>query len=134
MSCTVYIAGDIHLEGLFGQGVCVCVCVCVCVRACVRAHRLLQLLKDQLIASKSFYRLLVMFNSWICKIMLCSRVMPSFVYLECHCSLFRRVRSKTCPWSVAILLSIISYKIGLRLREWSIILHYPRDKNRKISH
>ena len=36
--------------------VCVCVCVCVC--------RLLQLLKDQQSASKSFYRLLVMF-SWI---------------------------------------------------------------------
>ncbi len=32
------------------------VCLCVC--------RLLQLLKDQLYASKSFYRLLVMF-SWI---------------------------------------------------------------------
>ena len=29
----------------------------------------------------------------------------SFAYLECHCSLFRRVRSKTCPWSVATLLS-----------------------------
>ncbi len=34
----------------------VCVCVCVC--------RLLQLLKDELSASKSFYRLLVMFT-WI---------------------------------------------------------------------
>ncbi len=34
--------------------------------------------------------------------------MPSFAYLECHCSLFRRVRSKTCPWSVATLLSIVS--------------------------
>ncbi len=33
-----------------------CVCVCVC--------RLLQLLKDESSASKSFYRLLVMF-SWI---------------------------------------------------------------------
>ena len=44
------------------------------------------------------------FNS-ICKIMLRSRVMPSFAYLECHCSLFRRVRSKTCSPSVATLLS-----------------------------
>ena len=43
--------------------------VCLC--------RLLQLLKDESSASKSFYRLLVMdFNSWICKIMLPSRVMP----------------------------------------------------------
>ena len=66
-----------------------CVCVCMC--------RLLQMLKDESSASKSFYRLLVMdFNSWICKIMLCSRVMPSFAYLECHCSLFRRARSQTC--------------------------------------
>ena len=73
--------------------------VCLC--------RLLQLLKDQSSASKSFYTLLVMdFNSWICKIMLRFRVnMPSFAYFECHCSLFRRVRSKTCPRTVATLLS-----------------------------
>ena len=37
--------------------------------------RLLQLLKDESSASKSFYRFLVMF-SWICKIKLRSRVMP----------------------------------------------------------
>ncbi len=46
------------------------VCVCVC--------RLLQLLKDESSASKSFYRLLVShvyldFNSWIWKIMLSLR-------------------------------------------------------------
>ena len=40
--------------------VCVFVCVCVCVRVC----RLLQLLKDESSASKSFYRPLVMFT-WI---------------------------------------------------------------------
>ena len=34
-----------------------------------------------------------------------SRFMPSFAYLEHHCSLFIRVRSKTCLWSVATLLS-----------------------------
>ncbi len=46
---------------------CSCVCLCVC---------LFRLLKDQRRASKSFYRLLVMdFISWICKIMLRSRVM-----------------------------------------------------------
>ncbi len=28
-----------------------------------------------------------------------------FAYLECHCSLFRTVRSKVSPWSVATLLS-----------------------------
>ncbi len=38
----------------------VCLCVCVCVCLC----RLLQLLKDESSASKSFYRLLVMFT-WI---------------------------------------------------------------------
>ncbi len=37
--------------------------------------------------------------------MLRSRVMARFANLECHCSLFRTVRSKTCPWSVATLLS-----------------------------
>ncbi len=37
--------------------------------------------------------------------MLCSRVMARFAYLECHCSLFRTVRSETCPCSVATLLS-----------------------------
>ncbi len=31
---------------------------------------------------------------WICKIMLRSRVMARFAYLECHC---RIVHSKTCP-------------------------------------
>ena len=50
-------------------------CVCVC--------RPLQLLKDESSARVSIgYRL--DFNSWICKIMLRSRVMPSFAYLECR--------------------------------------------------
>ncbi len=40
--------------------VCLCVCVCVCICVC----RPLQLLKDESSASKSFYRLLVMFT-WI---------------------------------------------------------------------
>ena len=38
------------------------VCLCVCMSVCV--CRLLQLLKDESSASKSFYRLLVMFT-WI---------------------------------------------------------------------
>ncbi len=37
--------------------------------------------------------------------MLRSRVMARFAYLECHCSLFRTVRSETCPCSVATLLN-----------------------------
>ena len=32
-------------------------------------------------------------NLWICKIMLRSRVISRFAYLECHCSLFRTVRT-----------------------------------------
>ncbi len=40
------------------------------------------------------------FNLWICKIMLRSRVMPSFAYLECHCS-----QKQTSLASVATLLS-----------------------------
>ncbi len=44
--------------------VCVYLCVFVCVCVCVCVCRLLQLLKDQSSASKSFYRLLVMFT-WI---------------------------------------------------------------------
>ena len=40
----------------------VCLCVCMSVYLCV--CRLLQLLKDESSASKSFYRLLVMFT-WI---------------------------------------------------------------------
>ena len=72
--------------------------VCLC--------RVLQLLNDMWSTSKIFYRLLVMF-SWIeiCKIMLRSRVIARFSYLECHCSLFRTVWSETCPCSVATLLS-----------------------------
>ena len=42
--------------------VCLCVCVSVCVSVCV--CRPLQLPKDESSASKSFYRLLVMFT-WI---------------------------------------------------------------------
>ena len=51
------------------------------------------------------------FNSWICKIMLRSRVMPSLIRLlgmPLQHSLFRRVCSKTCPWSVATLLVVSS--------------------------
>ena len=44
--------------------VCLCVCVSVCVCVCVCVCRPLQLLKDESSASKSFYRLLVMFT-WI---------------------------------------------------------------------
>ncbi len=77
------------------------VCLCVC--------RLLQLLKDQRSASKGFYWLLVMFScSWICKIMLRSRVMARFAYLECHCCLFRTVRSETCPCIVLLLYLAVS--------------------------
>ncbi len=55
------------------------------------------------------------FNSWIFKIMLCSRVvMARFGYLECHCSLFRTVRSETCPWSVAILYLVVSSALELQ--------------------
>ncbi len=36
--------------------------------------------------------------------------MARFAYLECHCSLFRTVRSEACPWSVATLLSSALYR------------------------
>ena len=49
-ACTSEVYGSVF--------VCLCVCLCVCV------CRLLQLLKDESSASKSFYRLLVMFT-WI---------------------------------------------------------------------
>ncbi len=66
--------------------------VCVYMHVC----GLIQLLKDQsstsIRVSIGFYSHVYLdFNSWIGKIMLGSRVMPSFTYLECHCSLFRRV-------------------------------------------
>ncbi len=62
--------------------------VCLWVRVC------------QSSAGKSFYRLPT--SILISKLMLCS---PTFAYLVCHC---RRVRSKTCPWSVAILYLLVS--------------------------
>ncbi len=56
----------------------------------------------QVRASIGFYsHVFLDFDLWICKIMLRSRVMARFAYLECY----RTVRSKTCPWSVATLLS-----------------------------
>ncbi len=56
----------------------------------------------------SFYRLLVMF-SWICKIMLRSRFMLSFAYLECHCRqpFQKSAYSKTCSPSVTIILYLV---------------------------
>ena len=46
------------------RGTVVCLCVSVSVFVCVCVCRLLQLLKDESSASKSLYRLLVMFT-WI---------------------------------------------------------------------
>ncbi len=66
--------------------------------------------------------------------MLRSRIMPSFAYLECHCSLFRRVRYSL---SVATLLSnslctrtlaIGSYKSDKRAHaaiNTIMVNHYP---------
>ncbi len=56
------------------------VSVCVCVSVSVSVQTAIQLLKDESSASKSFYRLLVMFTwilirAWICKIMLRSQVL-----------------------------------------------------------
>ena len=79
----------------------VCLCVCVDRYSCSRMNQV-KVRVSKLQASSHVY---LDFNSWICKIMLRSRVMPSFAYLECHCSLFRRVRSKTCSPSVTTLLS-----------------------------
>ena len=79
----------------------------------VRVCTLLQLLKDQSSASKSFYRLLVDFNSWICKIMLRSQVMPSFAYLECHCSLFRRLRSEIVHGILLLYLVVSSRTLAI---------------------
>ncbi len=55
--CSVIMPRCAHAQARYTV-VCFCVCVCVCL------CRLLQLLKDQWSASRSFYRLLVMF-SWI---------------------------------------------------------------------
>ena len=71
----------------------VCVCVCVDCYSCSRINEV------QVRVSIGFYSRV--FNLWIWKIILGSRIMPSFAHLECHCILFRRVRKKTCPWSVA---------------------------------
>ncbi len=65
-----------------------CVCVCVDCYSCSRINQG---------ASKSFYS-----HVYLDLI----RGLASFSsYAYTHCSLFRRVRSKTCPWSVATLLS-----------------------------
>ncbi len=51
----------------------------------------------QVRVSKASSKVFLDFNLWICKIMLRSQVMARFAYFECHCSLFRTVRSETCP-------------------------------------
>ena len=69
----------------------VCVCVCVDCYSCSRINEV------QVRVSIGF---LVMFF-WILIRGFAS--FSSYAYLECHCSLFRRVRSQTCSLSVATL-------------------------------
>ncbi len=64
------------------------VCVCVDYFSCSRINEV-QVRVSLQDFSHVFY----------CEIILCSRVTSSFAYLD------RRVCSKTCPWSVATLLS-----------------------------
>ncbi len=82
-----------------------CVCVCVDCYSCSRINKL-----QVRVSIGSYSHVFLDSYLWICKIKLNSRVMMTglvdrFAYLECHCSLFRRVRSKTCSPSVATLLS-----------------------------
>ena len=70
----------------------VCVCVCVCVdsycNSCSSINELQVRVSIGLQASSNVF---LDFNITL---------FSSYAYLECYCSLFRRVRSKTCPWSV----------------------------------
>ncbi len=84
----------------------VCVTVCACVRVCMCG--LLQLLKDQSSASKSFYRLLVR-CSWI---LICGFAKYCFVLELCLVCVLRmslqpflKSTQQTCSPSVATLLS-----------------------------
>ncbi len=82
------------------------VCLCVCVSVCVDCYSCSRINEVQVrVSIGTSSHVFLDFNSWICKIMLRSRVMARFAYLVCHCSLFRTVRSETCPYSVATLLS-----------------------------
>ncbi len=69
-----------------------------CVFVCLCMYRL-----GYSYSMKSFYKLLVRF-SWA-NIMLRCRL----IALGMHCSIFRTVHSKNCPWSVAnlVILSIV---------------------------
>ena len=67
----------------------VCLCVCVDCYSCARINEV------QVRVSIGFF-LVMLIRGFAKIIMLCSRVMPSFTYLECHCSLFR-----TCSLNVA---------------------------------
>ncbi len=80
--------------------VCLCVCVSVCVD-CYSCSRINEVQVQVSILIGFYSHVFLDFNLWICKIMLRSRVMARFAYLEC---LFRAVRSETCPCSVATLL------------------------------
>ncbi len=72
--------------GAHAQGRYTVVCVCVC--------RLLQLLNDKLMKCEQEFTF-----SWIaiCGFAKSFSSYGWFAYLECHCSLFRKVRSETCP-------------------------------------
>ncbi len=103
--------------------ICVCVCVCAwCVCVCVKCYSCWMINEVQARFSIGFYsHVFLDCNLWTCKIMLCSRVIARFAYFECHCSLFRTVRSKTCVHGVFLPYLVVSSAIErylLELQEW----------------
>ena len=71
--------------------VCMCVYVCVSVCSSCNCSTVAMRLKLRLLAT-----LILDFDSWICKLKLCSRIMASFTYCEGCCSLFRTVPCIIC--------------------------------------
>ena len=85
------------------KGDCVCVCVCVCLCLCSSCNCSTVAMRQKSTASIGFYsHVLLDFDSWICKLKLCSRVMATLTYSEGCCCLFRILCSIICPHKLSI--------------------------------
>ncbi len=81
----------------YGKAVSVCLCVCSSCNCSTVA------MQRKLTASIGFYsHVLLGFDSWICKLKLCSRVMATLTYSEGCCCLFRIFCSIICPHKLSI--------------------------------
>ncbi len=75
------------------------VCVCLC-RLLARINKVQVRVSNGLLVMFSFVDLQIMLGSQ-------SYAYSFALYLECQCSVFKRVCRKTCPWSIATVYLVV---------------------------